>query len=275
MIKRILVGLGDLVHARSATAKAIEIARSMEAELTGVTLFDPDRLDDSGPVPIGGGAYAKELETERLKTAAEIIAAATDSFVASCQQAGVAHSVVHETGDPLTLLAHRARYHDLVICGLHGLFEHGVIDEPADQMAAIVHAGVRPVIAVTADDRPVKHVLIAYSGSMESAKTMKRYVQMGLWRDATLRIVTFHDDASIGQELLDDAAAYCRAHGLAPETECVHAAPHSHLLPYAEEHGSDLIVMGNSAKNLLLRRIFGETALHVMRNADRPLFLAQ
>ncbi len=35
-----------------------------------------------------------------------------------------------------------------------------------------------------------------------------------------------------------------------------------------------LIVVGNSAKNLLLRRIFGETALQVIQNADRPLFLA-
>jgi len=34
-------------------------------------------------------------------------------------------------------------------------------------------------------------------------------------------------------------------------------------------------VIGNSAKNLLLRRIFGETALHAIRNAKGPLFLAQ
>jgi len=35
------------------------------------------------------------------------------------------------------------------------------------------------------------------------------------------------------------------------------------------------MVVGNSAKNLLRRRIFGETALHAIQNANRPLFLAQ
>lgn len=275
MIKRILVGLGDLPHARTATAAAVEIARATGAEVTGVTLFDPASLECCGPVPIGGGAYARELEEARIKSAGDVIAAVTEGFVASCEQANLKHSVVHETGDPLTQLAADSRYHDLTICGLHGLFEHGVIAEPADQMAAIVKAGVRPLLAVTGEERPVQRVLIAYSGSVESAKTMRRFVQSGLWRDAHLRIVTFQEDAELGRQLLDDAAAYCLAHGLQPHTECVPQAPDHHLLPYADQHKSDLIVMGNSAKNLLLRRIFGETALHAMRNADRPLFLAQ
>jgi nucleotide-binding universal stress UspA family protein len=38
---------------------------------------------------------------------------------------------------------------------------------------------------------------------------------------------------------------------------------------------ADLTVIGNSAQNLILRRIFGETALSVIRNAEQPLFLAQ
>ncbi|MBX3424512.1 MAG: universal stress protein [Pirellulales bacterium] len=275
MIKRILVGLGELAHSRSAAAKGVELARAHGAELTGVTLFDPDRLDDSGPVPIGGGAYAKELEESRLKAAAEGIAVATEAFLSCCEKAGLASRVIHEKGDPLTQLAAHARYHDLIVCGLHGLFEHGVINEPSDLIAKIVQAGIRPIVAVTAEDRPVKRVLIAYSGSMESAKTMKRFAQLGLWRDASLRIVTFNDDPVLGNEHLADAAEYFHAHGLRPKVECVHADPQDHLMEYAGQVGADLIVMGNSAKSLILRRIFGETALHVMRNTNVPLFLAQ
>ena len=68
---------------------------------------------------------------------------------------------------------------------------------------------------------------------------------------------------------------YLKAHNLNPETECVNAPPRDNLLPYAAEYGADLIVLGNSAKSLLLRKILGETALHVMRSSDRMLFLAQ
>jgi nucleotide-binding universal stress UspA family protein len=275
MLKRILVGLGDLDHSRSATFRAIELARHHEAELTGVTLFDSERLDATGMVPLGAGAAAKDLGESRLESASQIIAAATAMFRDKCTEANVPHAVIHEVGDPLSSLAAHARYHDLMVCGLQGLFEHGVIAEPHDEFATLIREGVRPLIVVTREHRPVRRVLIAYSGSMESAKTMRRFVQSELYRDAKLRIVTFHNEPAIGEHRLTPAAEYCRAHGLDPSLECVAALPQDELLPYADRWKADLIVMGNSAKNLLLRQILGETALHVMRNADRPLFLSQ
>lgn len=275
MIRRILVGLGDLEHSLTATAKAIEIARSQGATLTGVTLFDAERLDDLGIVPIGAGAAATELAHQRLATASEVIEAATRIFRTRCEQAGVAHSTIHEQGDPLTSLTALARYHDLMVVGFQGLFEHGVVEEPDDELATLVQEGVRPLLAVTNEDRPVERVLIAYSGSMESAKTMKRYTQLRLWPEAKLRVVTFHSDPDAGAERLTDATDYLRAHDLDPETDCVNAPPRDHLLDYARDWEADLIVLGNSAKSLLLRKILGETALHIMRDSDRMLFLAQ
>lgn len=47
------------------------------------------------------------------------------------------------------------------------------------------------------------------------------------------------------------------------------------LLPYADRWQADLIVAGNSAENMLLRRIFGETALSLLRNSPLPLYLAE
>ena len=180
-----------------------------------------------------------------------------------------------ETGDPLDALVSLTRYHDLVICGLRSLFEHGVVDEPPDELALLVQEGIRPLLAVSDKDRSIRRVLIAYSGSMESAKTMRRFVQLRLWPDAKLKIVTFHEDQEEGESRLAQAADYCLAHGFEPETECIAKPPMENLLPYADQWKADLIVLGNSAKSMLLRRILGETALHVMRNADRPLFLAQ
>ena len=275
MIKRILVGLGSLDYARSATAKAIELAELHDVQLTGVTLFDVNRIDSTGPVPIGAGQLAKELRESRHDSVQSVIQAAEVYFRSECKKAGIEHRVQRETGDPLAALISLTRYHDLVVCGLQSLFEHGVIDEPHDELAKLVKEGVRPLLAVTDKDRPIKRVLIAYSGSMESAKTMRRFVHLRMWPAAELRLVTFHEKAEAGEVLLADAAEYCRAHGFEPETEYVHKPSLANLLPYATEWGADLIVLGNSAKNLLMRRILGETALHVMRNSELPLFLAQ
>ena len=52
-------------------------------------------------------------------------------------------------------------------------------------------------------------------------------------------------------------------------------SPKERLLPEAADWEADMIVIGNSARSLLSRKLFGETALHVIRNADRPLFLCQ
>lgn len=275
MMKRILVGLGSLEYARSATAKAIELAKSHDAELTGLTLLDIDRLDDLGPIPMGAGEAARELKDSRIDRAKEIIRQEQEYFTAACEKAGVAFRLQNETGDPLSALVSLTRYHDLVICGLQSFFEHGVVDEPIDELANLVQEGIRPLLAVAEKDRPINKVLIAYSGSMESAKTIKQFAHLRLWPKAKMKIVTFHDDREIGAERLAEVAQYCRAHGYEPETDWVAKPPIEALLPYAYDWGADLIVLGNSAKSLLLRRILGETALHVMRNSSLPLFLAQ
>ena len=200
---------------------------------------------------------------------------AVQEFTETCKAAGIRYQIVREVGEPFTLMIDQARYHDLMIFGLQSLFAFNLVPDPLDALVRLVQAGVRPLIAVAQSFYPVKKVLVAYSGSMESAKAMKQFVQMRLWPDAKLRIVTFEHQADIAQQLVSDAANYCRAHGFEVEEAVIPDSPKDHLLPYANAWGADMTVVGNGAKNLLLRRIFGETALHVIRNADRPLFLAQ
>lgn len=275
MIKRILVGLGSLVYAHSATAKAIQLAQSHDAELTGVTLFDTGKVDTTGPVPIGAGQLVKELKESRLDDLSGVIAAAEVHFAMACDKAGVKYTLRRETGDALSSLKSLARYHDLVICGLQSLFAHGVVDEPHDVLATLVQEGVRPLLAVGEHDQPIEKVMICYSGSLESAKTMRRFIHMRMWPNAKLKIVTFGTRKPEPERLLADAEDYCRAHGFDVDTAHIVDTPKASILPYAETWGADLIVLGNSGKTMLLRRLLGETALHVMRNAEIPLFLAQ
>ena len=275
MIKRILVGLHDLVRSQSATRQAIEFAHHFGAGLTGITLLNRSQLERTGPVPIGAGHAAAELCEHRIREAEEAIAQATAFFETTCRDAGVTHSLLSERTDPLDGLIAVSRYYDLIVGGLQHLF--GDDDSAAAPVALtrLVQEGVRPFVAVTAEHRAVHRVLIAYSGSVGSAKTMKRYVQMNPWPGASVRIVTFALQADVAQERLHDAAEYCHAHGLTPETDHVALPPKNQLLPYAEEWGADAIILGNSARSLLLKRIFGETALQTIRNAKCTLFLCQ
>ena len=275
MLKRILVGLGGTEYATSAIQQAVALALAHQAEITSVSVIDESRLTAVGPVPIGGTHFARDLAAGRMAKAEERVEWSIGKFTEACAAAKVRYRVLRETGEPFTVLTEQARYHDLMVFGLRSLFEFNLVNDPHDTLVRLVQAGVRPLLAVSRTFYSVNKVLIAYSGSMESAKAMKHFVQMGLWPQAQIRLVSFDDGGRDCSKLLSDAAEYCRAHHLNVETECVTGSPKDRLLPYSEEWGADLTVIGNSAKNLLLRRVFGETALQAIRHANRPLFLAQ
>ena len=121
--------------------------------------------------------------------------------------------------------------------------------------------------------RTVRRVLVAYSGSMESAKALKRFIQSRIWPGITLKIVCFaRDDA---ETLLADAAGYCQAHGHEAETERLEGSPKEGMLVHAGQWQADLIVMGSSQRTRLFKHLLGDTTLHAIRHAEIPLFLTQ
>ena len=94
-----------------------------------------------------------------------------------------------------------SRYHDLMIFGLRSLFEHKIVGHPCDDLSGSSQAeyGRSSPLCVSF---AMCRVMIAYSGSMESAKAMKRFVQLRLWPDVRLKIETFNSTESQGDRLV-------------------------------------------------------------------------
>jgi len=275
MIKKILVGLAGTEYTEVAIHRAIELAERHNAELTGVTVMDPAKISGDA-VPIGGGGNATELRQERMRVTQQRIEAATASFTKNCNEMSVRYRLEHEEGDAFKLMLSYSRYHDLTIFGLRSVFEYYFENvDSGGLLERLIRGGVRPIVAVSKQYRSIRRVVVAYSGSVESAKAMRRFVQMRLWPKAAMKIVTFGDAREAPQTLLADAKAYCDAHGFRTEVEHVATPAKTALLPYADDSDADMIVLGNSARNLLMRKVFGETAIHVMQNSNLPLFLAQ
>ena len=69
----------------------MDIAKASQAELVGLTVTDPLRLDWTGPKPMGVGveAAAAELRKQRYERAAADVAAAKEAFAQRCLTAGV------------------------------------------------------------------------------------------------------------------------------------------------------------------------------------------
>ncbi len=279
MIKRILLALGDKEHSENKLRYALDLAQQHRAKLTAVTVLDVQRLYHVGPVPIGGGAAAEELRENRLSQCSERIAEVVAWFATSCRDAGVELAVHQEQGDPFPLMVEHAKFQDLMLFGLKGVFDYGIVtdrdEKPIDLLIRLIAAGVRPILAVNDSYRKIERVLVAYSGSAESARTVKQFARMNPWPDAAIRIVTFDTEEAAGARRIEEAAAYCQDYGLQAETKVIAGPPKGHIIDQADDFGADVIVMGNSAKSLLSRKVFGETALHCLQHADRPVFLNQ
>jgi nucleotide-binding universal stress UspA family protein len=277
MIKRILLGLGGTPYTTVAIKRAAELAKRFDAEITGVTIVDVKGLRNIGLVPKGVLHTAERIAAQRVRVTKKMIRKAIGEFESVCAAEGIKYHVKREEREaPFDLMVSLARYHDLMIFGLRSIFDYDIsFDEPKDTLARLISSGVRPIIVVSDTIRPIQKVLIAYSGSMESAKTMKRFIQLRLWDDFKVKIVTFQSSEDKAQQLLSDASEYCMAHGYHVEAEWNPGSPKDLLLPMAAQWQADIIVLGNSARNLMVKRLIGETALNIIRNADRPLFLCQ
>ena len=279
MIKRILVGISGTPYFDSAARTALDIAQRHGAEITGVTLIDHQSLRDIGPVPIGAGQEAKELREHRLELTKENIEVSIAKFTTLCTESEVTHDVLREDRQsPCDYLLSQARYHDLTVLGLKGIFEYGAPGMAGEDggllLINLLSGGLRPIIAVPEDYRAVKRVLVAYSGSIESASTFKRFFQLQAFGDVQVRFISV-GEAERCQRLLRHASDYCKAYGIALETSHSQGSSQDLILKEATAWKADMIVMGNSAKSLLLRRVLGETALNAIRNSELPLFLAQ
>lgn len=275
MVRRILVALSGTPFTPIAVEQAIELAGRHDAAVTGVTVVDLARLADVGPIPLGGGAAAHSLAAHRVQVTEERVEEQITNFEKACRDASISYIVDRETGDPFDRLLELWRYHDLTIIGLRGLFEYGVVHHPDDEIIRLIARGVRPIIAVSHEHRPVNRVLIAYNGSPESAMAMKRFAQTRLWPDVTVKIACFGFDDEKALPLLADATTYLRAHGYEPEAESLPGYPKEGLLKHSREWKADLVVMGSTSRSRIRKLVMGETALEALIHADVPLFLSQ
>jgi nucleotide-binding universal stress UspA family protein len=273
MIKRILVALSGTPCTPSAISHGVELAKKHDAELTGVTVFDPERLQDVGPIPIGGAAAAHKLAEHRIHLAEEHIEEAINQFEIACGDAGVTNRVLKESGDSAELLLADWRYHDLTVIGLRGLFEYGVLHDHGHLVLDVVGAGLRPLLAVSEEHRPIKSAMVAYDGSPLAARAMKAYCMLDIWKPMPTTVTCFSGQNGDADLLLSDAASYLTSHTFDARTKRVEEKPRNSILKTLEDCEADLLVMGAAKRTRVGRKLLGDTARFALENSTRPIFL--
>ncbi len=274
MLKRLLVGIAGSPSIQSKIETTVALAKHHGAAITLMSIVDTGRLEHLGMVPMGAGHAAHHLIQDRIRRSHQNAETGIQAFKARAAEEGVQARVIRGEGDPFALLTETWKTHDLCVLGLRGWFDHGIVDQPDNALLKLINGGVRPILGVSETHRPIRKVLVSYSGAMESAKAMKQFCQLRLLDDIALHILSVEDGHARAGSLVDDAAEYCRAHGFTVTTAIRTGKPSHVMLDEAAAQQCDALVMGSSHRQILLRQCFGSNVLHAVRNADIPIFLS-
>lgn len=275
MIKRILVDLSDTGRGQSIVTHATELACAHQAEVTAVRTGDAEVPQDAGRMQaIAAAGWARQLHRQHVIDAREAISGTLEQLRSRCTAHGVPFEIVERQVDSFKSIVETFLCYDLIVCGTNPCFEDTSLESGSEELIQLVELGVRPILAVSDQFRPVDRVLVALSGDSDSAQTFKQFVQMRLYPSAEIEIVTFSEGEQ-GQRLLAESLRYCRRHGIEPHQQILSGPMSEELLPHAVESNADLIVLGNSDHSRLARWFFGGAVMEIIRESDRSLFMSQ
>lgn len=129
--------------------------------------------------------------------------------------------------------------------------------------------------------RPPARILLACDDSPPAQAALDLAIGAAQALHAAIDIVAVVDDSRPERllEALDDearailaaASARCRECGIETTTGVVHDVPVAGILAAADEHASDLIVMGTHGRAFLARTVLGSTCTGVLRMSTVPV----
>lgn len=279
MIKKILLVAPEDPKTSSHVRVALALARRNAAAVTGFVAVDEDQLSHVGPAPIGAFSYRYELAKERVARGLSTAEVAVAGLRAMCEAEDVPFVADQTTGDRDSSLADAWRFQDLAVLP-NQVWEPGENDRgDAETLLHFVAMGLRPLLVVPQgfEGEPTK-AMVALSGSLDSAKAFKQFVQMRPFGHIPLHIITAGPPKSgeKAEDLLRDAAAYAALHGFETTTEALPGTDKrvQMLLDHGKSVGADLFVIGSSYSKFLLMTHFGSHALGMLNTSRYPVFVS-
>ena len=278
MIKRILVPLDLSEHTEAAMFRACEIAGSINASATGLTVLDTEGILDSIALPFHAELidYPHKKAVAMAADAREKLETAQDRFEVLCQERNIPCDSRQLKGHPADGVLDLARFHDLIVMGLQSHFHFETEKDPGDTLKEVLDLAPVPILLTPAyETDPFRRALIAFDGSPSATRALHAFAEVWpVWRPE-VRVVTSVPDKRLGGHLLDESQKFLQSHGIDHVTtelteESIQESIEGNHLEWA-----DLIVAGVRSKTPLKRLFLGSFARYLVEKSHRALFLCQ
>ena len=282
MIKRILMPLDPSPFTDMALEIGTTMAKINQAELTGLVILDIPGIEKSiGPVPLGGLYYAEKVEKAKQKEAQGRIQALQEKFKNKCEKEGVAYRLAEQQGSPSERIIQESIFYDAVIIGMRTFFHFETQDTPGDSLEKILDETITPVYAVPEKfdlpripDEKIK-VLIAFDGSLPSARALQRFAQLAPVDIFEVKILISEEDEKKAKYYLNEAETYLKSHNVHDiQKEWIK----DDILKKIDDKYLDwahVIVVGAHSKRGLFTFMVGSLTKHLIKIAKKPILIGQ
>lgn len=280
MIKRILIPLDPSPYTEAAMDVGCYLAKTHDAELTGLVVLDtPGIISATGPSGIGGSYYAQELEHHREEEAKQRIEELLNVFKERCEKCGIAHYEAEFQGNPSEEIVNQSIFYDAVLLGMKTYFHFETSDKPGDTLSKVLDHTVTPVYAIPKDvyiphleNKPMR-VVIAFDGSLLAARALQHFAQLSMYKKYEIVLITSNKDKETARHHLGQANSLLHSHGL---TDVKVVRTDENIIKVIDRdylEWADAFVVGAHAKKGLIDFMVGSLTKHLIKINKKPVLI--
>ncbi|MFP4896287.1 universal stress protein [Paraburkholderia sp. EG304] len=275
--RNLLVHLDDSLAAQQRLDIALRIARQFDAQLVGLDIASIQDAHMVFAIPGAAGMYA-----EMIRQSDQRRAALRDSFDAACGHANVAGQFRCSDASDKRSIVRYARLADLVIAGqsnpnapetyIHNHCGEQLLMTAGRPVLFVPYTGIFPSVG--------SRILIAWDGSREATRTIHDALPF-ISRAQRNIIVTVHGPADAplaaripGADMPRTLARHDAVIDVVELEGATGARAGSMLLSCAQNHGSDLIVMGGYGHARWREAVWGGVTHTLLQSMAVPVLMS-
>lgn len=270
-----------LVHVDNGSANesrfgtAVALAKEFEAHLIAIFIIPTYTVPVYAEVPIGADVI--EAARQAMQQSAAHAQSKCENIA---NRSGVSFEWRVAEGNLINTLNEHARYCDLVVLGQSNPSD---LDDMSTEVAdhVVLEAGAPCLVVpyIGAKNSLPNNVLLAWNGSMESARAAKDALPLmqRAQRVEVLLVNPEQGEVDEGDIPGADIGAYLARHGIKAETNCVHNKQISTgdvLLSQAADLSADLLVTGAYGHTRWRERILGGVTRHLLEHMTVPVLMS-
>ena len=279
MFKTILVPIDSSDTSLVAVDYAIDLSRSFDSEIVGISIIDIKKL--AGPfmrdlgTSIGGMVPYADFQQKVRQFLEDTARAALDELEGKCNSAGISFTRTTKEGVVGKEIVESAKRCDMISMGMAG--EHAFWRDAflGSNLESVVRQTHKPVLVTPEKYKKITKILVAYDASSFSTKALTAGADIAEQMKLPLTVVTVSDDKKVGEDILSQADENLKDCKITYDKVLKDGETVSAILELCKEGSYDLLAMGAYGHSKIRELILGNTTVQIMRKVNCAVLLCR